>query len=105
MDFVGSFIENISLQVCTAFKPKIRDKKLCYQIDISTFQEQITESNVGTYKLALILDYNEDRMVRKRNSGIQSLHNPSDIGDIFEKSTNVFDAEVWIETLGLDIFA
>ena len=62
MEIVGKTVDNFSLPVCTKFKPKLLKGQLCYNFDLEDIKG-IRQGRSGGLKF--LMDYNEDRMVRK----------------------------------------
>ena len=67
MAVVGTETKLFSLPVCNAFEKTILDGRLCYQIDVDRFQENITTSaeNLRKVGLSLLVDVNAEYDISK----------------------------------------
>ena len=67
MEVVGTETKLFSLPVCNAFEKTILDGRLCYQIDVDRFVENITTSaeNLRKVGLSLLVDVNAEYDISK----------------------------------------
>ena len=59
-DLLSRDYGNFSLPVCSSFKKKILDGKLCYQIDVNTLVNETTAAGLQRGGLALLVDANAE---------------------------------------------
>ena len=63
MFLLGEEIEQFTHPVCTAFKPKILEGQLCYQLHL----EQVFFLKGDKYGLTFLMDYNEDKAINEQS--------------------------------------
>ena len=59
---MGAYDPNFGIPVCTKFRPTVLKGRLCYQVDVNEFMNQVDRKKLMSHGLAFMLDYNEDRM-------------------------------------------
>ena len=62
-DDVGRNIEGFSFPVCNAFKAKVLNDQLCYEVDVNKYVNKDTSEEDLRAGLTFLVDYNEDRQV------------------------------------------
>ena len=100
MSVMGENISNFSIPVCNKFKPTVVEGRLCYQVDVNEFKDQVDAEKLMSHGLVMILDYNEDRMGLKtiyENKTLQI----KDLGDMNKADEKKNAAKIYIETLGI----
>ena len=100
---VGKMIPQFTVPVCNKFKPTILKDKLCYQLDVNIFKNEVDIKKLMTHGIGFFLDYNEDRQAMDLvpDSGI------IDIKDFIPRPKNYHsgnEAIIDIGTLGLQNF-
>ena len=61
MSALGQDIQGFSLPVCTAFKRIIFNDQLCYQVNLTQYQDRVERSQVYEKGISFVIDTNEDR--------------------------------------------
>ena len=62
MSLLGVSNGNFTFPVCSAFRKRIVQGALCYQVNINNFKKSFTERELRR-GLTFLLDYNEDRQL------------------------------------------
>ena len=62
MSLLGVRNTNFTFPVCSAFRKRIVQGALCYQVNINNFKKSFTERELRR-GLTFLLDYNEDRQL------------------------------------------
>ena len=60
---MGTKISEFEVLVCNSFKAKFVKDQLCYEVDLSRFRKHINFKQ--KLFLTLLIDYNEDREIKK----------------------------------------
>ena len=101
MSAVGRTAENFSLPVCDAFKHKLLDGQLCYQLDMRDDTVSISQGPLGGLKF--VMDYNEERNVNVDNLETgQEISKEEELKGLIglERTlNNGNDAKIYIETI------
>ena len=63
MSAMGVKIDQFDVPVCNAFKAKIMNDQLCYEVDLKTFSNKNNFGNELELGFTFLMDYNEDRQV------------------------------------------
>ena len=64
---LGTNHEDFPIPVCDKFRAKVKNNQVCYELDLEQLKnEENIEDQLKT-GLVLILDYNEDRQLKKTN--------------------------------------
>ena len=95
---VGEKIENFSLPVCRAFKRKVLDGRLCYQLD-TNFIELNSKADVNG--IIFLMDYNEDRSLNDLTKHEHA--DDHDVQSLYEMQPQELvnhEALIYVETLG-----
>ena len=67
MKSLGTNHEDFPIPVCDKFRAKVKNNQVCYELDLEQLKnEENIEDQLKT-GLVLILDYNEDRQLKKTN--------------------------------------
>ena len=66
MSLLGENIEQFSHPVCTAFKPKMLEGQMCYQLDLEEIQKQVSFKKGDNNGLIFLMDYNEDKAINEQ---------------------------------------
>ena len=88
-------------QVCSKFKPKIRNGQLCYQVDVNDFKNDLLNKKDVMRGLTFAMDINSEKNI------IESQENVADAGNLDyyteqrKTSEETKSATIYIETLGL----
>ena len=99
MSVMGVKIDQFELPVCNKFKQKIVRGRRCFQVDVNEFKDQVDDEKVVENGLMLVLDYNEDKMMRDNVHEVgTSLSN--DLSELHRKHDDEHEAMIYIETLG-----
>ena len=61
MSALGRNIQGFSQPVCTAFKRIVFNDQLCYQVNVTQFQDRVERSQVYEKGISFVIDTNEDR--------------------------------------------
>ena len=64
MSAMGVKIDQFAVPVCNAFKAKVVNDQLCYEVDLNDFSIENNVDKMLESGFAFIMDYNEDRQVR-----------------------------------------
>ena len=99
MSVMGKKIDQFEIPVCDKFKPKILNDRLCFQVDVNEFTDQIDKQKAMKKGLIFFMDYNEDRMITERGNDIQAALT-NDLYDVQKKVDRKEDALIYIETIG-----
>ena len=99
MSVVGVTIEQFNIPVCNAFKAKILNDQLCYEVDLKKFSDKNNIQEEIKSGFNFLLDYNEDRQVfeqgiKRKNFGL---------ANSFDESDQNNDAFVYLDTIGKEI--
>ena len=63
MSSMGVKIDQFDVPVCNAFKAKIFNDQLCYEVDLKKFSDENNTRKEFKLGFSFLLDYNEDRQV------------------------------------------
>ena len=88
MSILGEKIENFSRPVCTAFKPKMLEGQMCYQLDLTDFKNKIFFAKGEENGLTFLMDYNEDKAINEQSKEEYDGTLPRD------------EATIYVDTLG-----
>ena len=61
MSAMGTSIDHFDVPVCNAFREKILNDQLCYEVDLNNFTNKGNIEKELRSGFAFIIDYNEDR--------------------------------------------
>ena len=61
MSVLGRDIQGFSQPVCTAFKRIVFNDQLCYQVNVTQYQDRVERSQVYEKGLSFVIDTNQDR--------------------------------------------
>ena len=61
MSVVGRDIQGFSQPVCTAFKRIVFNDQLCYQVNVTQYQDRVEKDQVYEKGISFVVDTNEDR--------------------------------------------
>ena len=96
---VGERIENFSLPVCRAFKRKVLDDRLCYQLDTNSLK---LNSTSDLNEILFIMDYNEDRSLNDLTQHVhEEEHVVQSLTQMQQKESVHHEALIFVETLGI----
>ena len=99
MSIMGSMVDGLRLPVCDKFERKIIEDRICYQIDVNEFSENVDKKKFINDGLLLVLDYNEEKMLsRKKMATRETATGLSDIRS--SKNSDEEESLVYVETLG-----
>ena len=99
ISIMGENIPNFGIPVCNKFKPRILKGRLCYQVDVNEFKDEVDSDKLRTHGLVFMMDYNEERIGLDTNIEIQTAVS-KDFVDMREKDMKKEEAMIYIETLG-----
>ena len=86
--------------VCNKFRARVLEGRLCYQVDVNEFKDEVDSEKLRTHGLVFMMDYNEDRIGLDTNTDLEaSVY--KDFVDMLEKDKNKEEAMIYIETLGM----
>ena len=100
MSIMGEKISDFDIPVCSKFKPTILGGRLCYQIDINEFVDQVDSEKLMSHGLIFMLDYNEDMLGLDINTDLENSLDET-ISDFKAKDQRKKEAMIYIETLGM----
>ena len=100
MSVMGKMHHRFSYPVCDKFRPKVLKGRLCYQVDINEFKDQVDSTKLMKHGLSLMLDYNEDRMGLDTNMDQETVLN-MDWFHMLKNDDKKQKAMIYIETLGM----
>ena len=73
LSLVGTNIDQFHSPVCTAFKQKIVNDQVCYEIDVNRFKGDVDWEESLQFGLSLVLDTNEEYDVSKLLAGEEQI--------------------------------
>ena len=82
---MGDMVETYELPVCKAFKTKIFNDQLCYEVDLNNVSNKNNIENELKLGFSFIIDYNEDRQV---------------ISHLYDFNKTSRDAFIYFNTIG-----
>lgn len=88
LSLLGEKIENFSQPVCTAFKPKMLEGQLCYQLDLQEIQNKVSFAKGDMNGLTFLMDYNEDKAINEQS------------GKEYDGTLSMEEASIFVDTLG-----
>ena len=99
MSVMGMKMDQFELPVCNKFKRKIVRGRLCFQVDVNDFKDQVEDKKIIENGLMLVMYYNEDKMIR---DNIYEVDKPlsNDLSELHKKHDEEHEAMIYIETLG-----
>ena len=66
MSVLGRDIQGFSQPVCTAFKRIVFNDQLCYQVNVTQYQDRVERSQIYEKGISFVIDTNEDRQYLDR---------------------------------------
>ena len=66
MSVLGREIQGFSQPVCTAFKRIVFNDQLCYQVNVTQYQDRVERSQIYEKGISFVIDTNEDRQYLDR---------------------------------------
>ena len=97
---MGENNPNFGTPVCNKFRAIVLEGRLCYQVDVNEFKDEVDSEKLRTHGLVFMMDYNEDRIGLNTNTDLEaSVY--KDFVDMLEKDKNKEEAMIYIETLGM----
>ena len=66
MSVLGRDIQGFSQPVCTAFKRIVFNDQLCYQVNVTQYQDRVERSQIYERGISFVIDTNEDRQYLDR---------------------------------------
>ena len=88
MFLLGEEIEQFTHPVCTAFKPKMLEGQICYQLDLEEIEKQVSFKKGDMNGLTFFMDYNEDKAINEQSKKGYDGSLPND------------EAMIFVDTLG-----
>ena len=101
MSLLGVDNSNFRFPVCSAFRKKIVDGALCYQININNFKKSFTVSELKR-GLTFLLDYNEDRQLSENTGTPHQMTKYNNMVNKFVDFEDQFKARIHIDTISKD---
>ena len=101
MSQLGVNNSNFEFPVCSAFRKKIVDGALCYQININNFKQSFTVSELKR-GLTFLLDYNEDRQLSENTETPQQMTQYNNMVDKFVDFGDHHKAMIQLDTISAD---
>ena len=99
MSVMQEYVPNFPNRVCNKFSPIVLEGRICYQVDVNEFMNQVDSKKLMTHGLIFMMDYNEDRLGLDTNNDETSVD--KDYGDMQKKDDKKEKAMIYIETLGM----
>jgi hypothetical protein len=99
MSATGKSVDNFNVPVCDKFRPTFLDGQLCYQLDANELRSQVSNEEIASQGVVMLLDFNLDRMVTHKKDDQFKVENSS-ILNKNKNNININDAMIYIETLG-----
>ena len=100
ISIMGENIKNFSIPVCNKFRPRVLKGRLCYQVDVNEFKDEVDSEKLRTHGLVFMMDYKEDRIGLDTNTEFET-SDEKDLVDMREKDPKGNEAMIYIETLGM----
>ena len=100
ISIMGENNPNFSTPVCNKFKPRVLKGRLCYQVDVNEFKDEVGSEKLRTHGLVFMMDYNEERTGLDTNTEIETSVEKGFV-DMLVKDRRKEDAMIYIETLGM----
>ena len=97
---MGTKIPSFRNPVCNKFKPTLLEGRLCYQVDVNEFMNQVDSKKLRTHGLIFLMDYNEDMLGIEAKNPLKNVLE-KDLGDMQDKEDSKDEAMIYIETLGM----
>ena len=85
------------MSVCDKFMRTFHDGQHCYKVDVNELKDEVDKKKMASDGIALLLDYNFDRMVNFEGGGSSLLKDSSILKG---KDESEEEAMIYIETLG-----
>ena len=98
MSSMGNKIDQFDVPVCNSFEAKIFNFQLCYEVDLSKYQNFENIEKDLELGLAFFMDYNEDRQIRLNDTF--ALANNESLGSRFDGSKKDENAYIYLNTIG-----
>ena len=104
MSLLGVRNSNFTFPVCSAFRKRIVNGALCYQVDINNFKKSFTDRELSR-GLVFLLDYNGDRQLSENVAEtVQSMKPHNNMVDKFVEFGDHHKAMIHIDTISGDQF-
>jgi len=104
---MGVKIEQFDDPVCNSFQAKIQNDQLCYEVDLNEYANKVNMKKAIKSGFRFILDYNEDRQVKRITESPSMKKNYSnDWFDNFTSDAEVYNdhyATIYLDTIGKKI--
>ena len=98
MEIMGTNIPHFSVPVCNKFKRIVLDGRLCYQVDVNEFKDQVDAKKLRIHGLVFLMDYNEDRLGLDTSTDLET----SAVRDfLHHRDDKKKDAMIYFQTLGM----
>ena len=97
---MGTKIPNFVIPVCSKFRPTVLGGRLCYQIDINEFVNQVDSQKLMSHGLIFMMDYNEDRQGLDTDTDLDNSVDEA-LFDFEENDQKKKEAMIYIETEGM----
>ena len=103
MSLLGVRNTNFTFPVCSAFKKRIVQGALCYQVNINNFKKSFTERELRR-GLTFLLDYNEDRQLSENlEEDVEESAQHNNMVDKFLDFVEEDKAMIHIDTISGDL--
>ena len=96
---MGANNNQFYIPVCNSFEAKILNDKLCYEVDLNRFSNKKHIKHELKSGFAFIMDYNEDRQVKKKERMI-AMDNKKKFMKILMELNNNDHANIYLSTIG-----
>ena len=98
---VGVKIADFDVPVCNAFKPKIQNDQICYEIDLESFSNKTNIDRELKLGFNFLLDYNEDRQVTFDERLIQAKE--QSLANSYVESDQNWNGFIYLDTVGKQV--
>ena len=96
---MGIKINQFGIPVCSTFQAKILNDQLCYEVDLKRLSNKENIKHELKSGFAFIMDYNEDRQVKKKEKMI-AMDNKKKFMKILMELNNNDHANIYLSTIG-----
>ena len=97
---MGEYVSQLNTTACSKFRPKVLEGRLCYQVDVNEFKNEVDTKKLMTHGLIFMMDYNEDKVGLDMSTDVET-SDDMDYGDMQEMDNKKGEAMIYIETLGM----
>ena len=98
MEIMGTNTPHFSVPVCNKFKRIVLEGRLCYQVDVNEFKDQVDTKKLRIHGLVFLMDYNEDRLGLDTSTDLET---SADRDFLHHRDDKKKDAMIYFQTLGM----